>query len=196
VYDVTVSADRGGAPNPDHDDHEHNLVARARSGDVAAYEELVRMYQGIATRVARMVAGADAEDVAQEAFVRAHNALGGFREGAPFRPWLLRIVVNLGHNAVRARGRQERVIARVPAASPASGADDTVILNDERRRLLDALRTLPERDRTVLTCRYLEGLSEAETGAVLGCRIGTVKSRTSRALDRLRAVIDQGATDG
>jgi RNA polymerase sigma-70 factor (ECF subfamily) len=193
---VTVSADRGGAPSHELDDKDYDLVARARSGDVAAYEELVRKYQGIATRVARMVAGSDAEDVAQEAFVRAYRALDGFREGAPFRPWLLRIVVNLAHNAVRARGRHERVIARVPAASPASGADDAVILNDERRRLLDALRTLPERDRTVLTCRYLEGLSEAETGAVLECRIGTVKSRTSRALDRLRAVIDQGATDG
>jgi RNA polymerase sigma-70 factor (ECF subfamily) len=194
VYDVTVSADRGGAPNHDHDDHD--LVARARGGDVAAYEDLVRRYQGIATRVARMVAGSDAEDVAQEAFVRAYKALGSFREGAPFRPWLLRIVVNLSHNAVRARGRQERVIARVPAAPPAAAAEDAAILSDERRRLLDALRILPERDRTVLTCRYLEGLSEAETGAVLGCRIGTVKSRTSRALDRLRAVIDVGVTDG
>jgi RNA polymerase sigma-70 factor (ECF subfamily) len=191
-----VSADRGGAPSHDDDDNEYDLVARARSGDVAAYEELVRMYQGVATRVARMVAGADAEDVAQEAFVRAYNALDRFREGAPFRPWLLRIVVNLAHNAVRTRARHERVIARVPPAPATGAADDAVVLRDEGRRLHDALRSLPERDRTVLTCRYLEGLSEAETGAVLGCRVGTVKSRTSRALDRLRAVIDLGVADG
>ena len=193
---MTVSAARGGAPSHDHDDNEYDLVDRARSGDVAAYEELVRRYQGVATRVARMVAGADAEDVAQEAFVRAYNALDRFREGAPFRPWLLRIVVNLAHNAVRTRGRQERVIARVAPVPAVSAADDAVVLSDERRRLHDALRSLPERDRAVLTCRYLEGLSEAETGAVLGCRIGTVKSRTSRALDRLRAVIDLGVADG
>jgi RNA polymerase sigma-70 factor (ECF subfamily) len=193
VYDVTVSADRGGAHDHDHD---HELVARARGGDVAAYEALVRRHQGVATRVARTIAGSDADDVAQEAFVRAYNALGSFRDGAPFRPWLLRIVVNLARNAVRSQTRRERLATRVPAASPVGGVDDAVALADDRRRLHDALRRLPERDRTVLACRYLEGLSEAETGAVLGCRVGTVKSRTSRALDRLRAVIDAEATYG
>jgi RNA polymerase sigma-70 factor (ECF subfamily) len=193
VYDVTVSANRGGTDDHDHD---HDLVARARGGDVAAYAELVRKYQGIATRVARSVAGEDAEDVAQEAFVRAYNALGRFREGAPFRPWLLRIVVNLSRNSIRSRVRRERVIARVPAPVDAAGVDDEVVRDDDRRRLHDALRALPVRDRAVLTCRYLEGLSEAETGAVLDCRVGTVKSRTSRALDRLRAQLEAGGHHG
>jgi RNA polymerase sigma factor (sigma-70 family) len=184
-----VSADREGA-------EDHELVARARRGDVAAYEELVRRYQGIATRVARMVAGSEAEDVAQEAFVRAYHALGNFREDASFRPWLLRIVVNLSHNVVRRRVRQERLAARIPVAAE-HAVEDRALLGDERRRLYEALRSLSERDRTVLACRYLEGLSEAETGALLGCRVGTVKSRTSRALDRLRAVFDaSGGRDG
>jgi RNA polymerase sigma factor (sigma-70 family) len=178
-----VSADPEGA-------EDHELVARARRGDIAAYEELVRRYQGIATRVARVVAGSEAEDVAQEAFVRAYHALGNFREDASFRPWLLRIVVNLSHNVVRRRVRQERLTARIPAVPAEHAAEDGALLGDERRRLYAALRSLSERDRTVLACRYLEGLSEAETGALLGCRVGTVKSRTSRALERLRVMFD------
>jgi RNA polymerase sigma-70 factor (ECF subfamily) len=188
VYNVSVSVAGGGA-----DDHE--LVSRARRGDVAAYEELVRRYQGVATRVARAVAGADAEDVAQEAFVRAYHALDRFREGAPFRPWLLRIVVNGGRNATRARSRREQLAARAPVEQ-ARGFEDDVVLDDERRALRDALHRLPQRDREVLTFRYLEGMSEAETSVALGCRVGTVKSRTSRALDRLRATIESDTGSG
>jgi RNA polymerase sigma-70 factor (ECF subfamily) len=188
VYNGSVSVTGGGA-----DDHE--LVSRARRGDVAAYEELVRRYQGVATRVARSVAGADAEDVAQEAFVRAYHALDRFRDGASFRPWLLRIVVNLGRNATRAQARRELAAARTPV-DRAPAFEDDVVLDDDHRALRDALGRLPPRDREVLTFRYLEGLSEAETSVALGCRVGTVKSRTSRALDRLRATIDSGTGSG
>src|SRR3970282_2511401 len=90
---------------------EQDLIERARSGDVAPFEELVRMHQAIALRVAVLVMGdhSDAEDVTQEALVKAYHALGRFRQDSPFRPWLLRIVRNEALNQRRAHGRQARL---------------------------------------------------------------------------------------
>ena len=89
------------------------LVDLARDGDVRAYEELVSRYQGLAYRVAWLVArqAGEAEDAVQEAFVKAYYALPRFRPGAPFRPWLLRIVANEARNRVRSTRRQERLVA-------------------------------------------------------------------------------------
>src|SRR5215210_6248957 len=88
---------------------EAELIARAKRGDAAAYEELVRTYQGIAFRTAWLVAGnaADAEEAAQDGFVKAYRALWRFRSGAPFKPWLLQIVTNEARNRRRAAGRRE-----------------------------------------------------------------------------------------
>ena len=88
---------------------ETELVERARRGDARAYEEIVRMHQGIAFRTAYLVAGnaADAEEAAQDGFVKAWRALGRFRKGAPFRPWLLQIVANEARNRRRSAGRRE-----------------------------------------------------------------------------------------
>jgi DNA-directed RNA polymerase specialized sigma24 family protein len=89
---------------------EAELIARAKRGDAAAYEELVHTYQGIAFRTAWLVAGnaADAEEAAQDGFVKAYRALWRFRAGAPFKPWLLRIVTNEAHNRRRTAGRHAR----------------------------------------------------------------------------------------
>jgi len=179
---------------------EEELVERARRGDAAAYEELVRMYQGIAFRTAYLLAGsaADAEEAAQDAFVKAYRALGRFRAGAPFRPWLLKIVANEARNRRRAAGRRQQLALRA-AAGAASGdaapSPEAALLSAERRdRLLAALNRLPERDRLALGCRYLLELSEEETAVALRCRRGTVKSRLARALARLRAEL--GDEDG
>jgi RNA polymerase sigma factor (sigma-70 family) len=165
------------------------LISLARTGDVDAYGELVRRYQGIARRVARLVAGGDADDVTQEAFMRAYDGLPRFREGAAFRPWLLKIVTNVAHNANRSRGRRLRLAERTPIDVDDTSPDERALANRDRERLYEALRTLPEKDRLVLGYRYLEGLNEAETAQALGVRPGTVKSRTSRALDRLRVAL-------
>ena len=175
--------------------NEAELIARAKRGDAAAYEELVRMYQGIAFRTAWLVAGntADAEEAAQDGFVKAHRALWRFRAGAPFKPWLLRIVTNEARNRRRAAGRRAGLALRAAeqaerSAGSGGASPETLVLAGARREtLLAALAALDERDRAVLTCRYLLELSEEETAAALGCRRGTVKSRTSRALERLRA---------
>ena len=93
---------------------EQELVERARSGDVGAYEQLVRRYQDLAVRVAHVVGGsaAEAQDAAQEAFVKAFAALGRFRAGAPFRPWLLRIVSNEAITRARASGCPSAISSR------------------------------------------------------------------------------------
>ena len=91
-------------------------MERARQGDEAAYETLVRRYQGLAVRAAYVVAGrGEAEDAAQEAFVKAYRALHRFRPGAPFRPWLLRIVTNEARNRVRSARRREALALRAVA---------------------------------------------------------------------------------
>jgi RNA polymerase sigma-70 factor, ECF subfamily len=175
---------------------EETLVADAKRGDPTAYEELVRMHQGIAFRVALVAAGdrGDAEEAVQDAFVKAYRALGRFRDGAPFRPWLLRIVANEARNRRRSAGRRAGLTLRVAAASgdAAPSPEATALALERRQMLLDGLAGLDERDRDVLVHRFLLELGEEETAAALGVRRGTVKSRTARALDRLRAVVGEG----
>jgi RNA polymerase sigma-70 factor (ECF subfamily) len=179
---------------------ESTLVARARRGEAAAYEELVRMHQAIAFRVALVHAGdrADAEEAVQDGFVKAYRALGRFREGAPFRPWLLQIVANEARNRRRGAGRRVGLALRVAGAAASGDAapsPEAAALDDERRaELLAAVRRLDERDRDVLVHRFLLELDERETAAALGIRRGTVKSRTSRALERLRAQLPEAGT--
>ena len=177
---------------------ETELVARARRGDADAYEELVRAYQGIAFRTAYLVTGnaADAEEAAQDAFVKAYRALWRFRSGAPFKPWLLRIVANEARNRRRSAGRRTALALRAIQAPPGEAAPspEAVLLGAERRHgLIAALNRLDERDREAVACRYFLDLSEAETAAALGVRPGTVKSRLSRALERLRAELEEEA---
>ena len=178
-------------------DSEAALVERARRGDPAAYEALVRAHQDIAFRTACLFAGsaADAEEAAQEAFVKAWRALPRFRPDAPFRPWLLAIVANEARNRRRAAGRRAGLALRAAqerVSGDAAPSPETALLaGGERRELLAALGALDERDRAVIACRHLLDLSERETAEVLGCRPGTVKSRLSRALGRMRAELER-----
>jgi RNA polymerase sigma factor (sigma-70 family) len=181
--------------------NEAALVDRARRGDPAAYEALVRAYQDIAFRTACLFAGsaADAEEAAQEAFVKAWRALPRFRAGAPFRPWLLAIVANEARNRRRAAGRRAALAVRTAnerASGDAAPSPEAALLAGGRRHeLLAALARLDERDRTVIACRYLLDLSERETAEVLRCRRGTVKSRLSRALGRMRVELEPGPAE-
>ncbi|MEO6496829.1 MAG: sigma-70 family RNA polymerase sigma factor [Solirubrobacteraceae bacterium] len=164
------------------------LLERARRGDVAAFEELVERHQTAAFRTAFVLCrdAAEAEEAAQDGFVKAFAALGRFRSGAPLRPWLLTIVANEARNRARAAGRR-RLAERTGAEGPATPSPEALALTGERDAdLRAALARLDDRDRQVLWLRFFSDLSEAETAAALGCRRGTVKSRTSRALARLR----------
>ena len=170
---------------------ESELVARAKRGDLDAFEQLVREHQGMAFRTAYVITGsaADAEEVAQDAFVKAHRALGRFREGAPLRPWLLAIVANEARNRRRAAARRARVELHLaeerPSRDAAPSPEAALLAREQRARLLAAIETLGEEQRQVVACRHVLGLSERETAAALGWRPGTVKSRLSRALARL-----------
>jgi RNA polymerase sigma-70 factor, ECF subfamily len=171
---------------------EAELVERAKRGDQDAYGELVHAYQGIAFRTAYLLTGnaADAEDAAQDGFVKAFYALGRFRRGAELRPWLLRIVANEARNRRRSAGRRGKLALRAAAAVPSGGAapsPELFVLDAERGvQLLAALNELRDEEREVVACRYLLELSEDETAETLGLRKGTVKSRLSRALMHLR----------
>ncbi|WP_169953204.1 RNA polymerase sigma factor [Microbispora sp. H11081] len=165
-------------------------VTRALAGDLDAYEVLVTRYSAVAHRTAHLLgAAAEAEDVVQEAFVKAFRHLKGFRRGSPFRPWLLRIVANETHDLTRSRGRRSDLAVRLGREREPYGPEDpqsVAVAADGRSRLLEAVRALPQGEREAVVCRYFLQLSEAETAEVLGVRLGTVKSRTFRALRRLR----------
>jgi RNA polymerase sigma-70 factor (ECF subfamily) len=178
---------------------EDDLVAQAKLGDTRAYGALIQEHQTIAFRTAYLItaSAADAEDAVQEAAVKAYRALGRFRAGKPFRPWFLAIVANEARNRRRSAGRRERLALRA-AEDPLSGgavpSPEAAILEAEQRaELLTAVDELREDDRLAIACRYFLGLSEEETASALGWRRGTVKSRTSRALDRLRARMEARA---
>jgi RNA polymerase sigma-70 factor (ECF subfamily) len=177
-------------------DDDAALVARATRGDSDAFGQLVQRHAEIAFRTAYLItrSAADAEEASQDGFLKAHRGLRRFRPGAPFRPWLLAIVANEARNRRRAAGRraalelragEEQLRGDAPASPEAS-----LLAAARRTALLAALESLPEPDQLVIACRHLLGLSEAETAAALGCRPGTVKSRLSRALERLRERAD------
>ena len=164
----------------------------AQAGDRDAFARLVARHGAAATRAAAWFgAGPDTDDVVQEAFVKAWRAIGRFRPDAPFRPWLLRIVVNQTRNEIRSRARRDARALRaleLPASpDPASDAE----AHERDRALLEAVRNLRAAERDVVVCRWFLGLDEHETATMLGIPRGTAKSRASRALTRLRA----GLTD-
>jgi len=170
------------------------LVERARRGDQDAYGELVTRYRSLAARVAYVItaSAADADDVAQDAFVKAYYALDRFREGAPFRPWLLRIVANEAKNrkvsAVRRPTVELSAAADRASGETALSPEDAAVAADLRAGLVAAINRLRPDDRLVLAYRYFFDLSESEMADALGIARGTVKSRLSRAMERLREV--------
>lgn len=194
-------------------------VARSRDGDLDAYAVLVARYTLPAHRTAFLLgAGEEADDAVQEAFVKAFRHLSRFRAGEPFGPWLLSIVANETRNLNRSRRRRAALVLRLSAARAGGGSAgggaagggaagggaggggaggaaaggspvDEVLAAEQHAGLLAAVNALPDKDRQVLVCRYFLDLSEAETARVLGWPIGSVKSRASRALAKLRGAL-------
>ena len=178
---------------------ETELVEQARRGDLRAWESIVRTHQGIAFRTAYVLSGSvgDAEEAAQDGFVKAYRALGRFRRGAPLKPWLLRIVANEARNRRRSAARRERLTLRAAAEIRPGDAvpspEAALLGREEHERLLAAVERLSEEHRDAVACRYFLELSEEETAAALGVRRGTVKSRLARALVRLREELGEEA---
>jgi RNA polymerase sigma factor (sigma-70 family) len=177
------------------------LIERARHGDHEAYTALVRNHQDLVFRTAYVMtrSAADSEDVTRDAFVRAYRALGSFREGAPFRPWILRIAVNEARTHRRAVGRRAEAswdapvdldgglaASRQPVDTDATPGERAVAL-ERREILLTALGGLDDEDRLVVAYRFLFDLSDAEVSQALDVPLGTIDSRVARAMKRLRA---------
>jgi RNA polymerase sigma-70 factor (ECF subfamily) len=165
------------------------LIARARRGDRGAFEEIVRRYQrrvyGVALRIVR--AHDVADDVAQEAFVRAWRALDRFDLDRPFGPWVCRIAANLAVNHVRSPRAREEGLPEGHAEAPAPDPGPLgAVLDAEARRVLDeAVAALPAEQRAVFVLRAVEEMPYAEIAAALGISPGTVMSRLFRARERL-----------
>lgn len=169
-------------------------ITAVRNGDAEAYAVVVERYQQVAFRTAYLVVrDADAaEDVAQEGFIRAYRQLARFRISEPFRPWLLRIVTNLALNEVRARGRRRGLFERFAPTRDLAipGPARQVEQGEQQGELLEAIGRLSHDDQVVLYLRHFLDLPEREIATTIGKRPGTVKSRLSRARQRLRALVE------
>ena len=171
------------------------LLAGAQGGNVLAFDEIVRRYQRrVYATALRIVRRHDlADDVTQEAFLRAHRALASFDRDRPFGPWICRIAANLAINHVRSPQSREEALDEVGlAASPAAAADGPLyaVLEKEARSVLDeAVARLPAEQRAVFVLRTFEDLSYAEIADALDLSVGTVMSRLSRAREKLRAAL-------
>jgi RNA polymerase sigma factor (sigma-70 family) len=173
-----------------------DLVIAARQGNLDAFAVLVGRYRVPALRVAYGIAGNEAEDAVQDAFVKAFRKLDSFRTDAAFRPWLFTIVANEARNRRRASSRRSKLDLQVRDEPRPDGVavEDVVAQHDRRRRLLDVVANLPDRYREVVALRYFAGLSESETAEALSCPLGTAKSRLSRALNLLRTQLGEEVT--
>jgi len=181
------------SPQGTADPVEADLLVKARGGSLFAFEEIVKRYQrrvyGMAYRIVRRHDLAD--DVAQEAFIRAFRALPSFDPTRPFGPWIGRIAANLAINHVRSPEAREEELpdghAEIP--TPAEGPLDHVLDGEARQMLNRALDTLPAEQRAVFVLRAVEGLSYREIAESLDISMGTVMSRLSRAREKLRAAL-------
>ena len=182
------------------DETDAALIAASVRGDTEAFGRLVSRYQQSTRRLAIALVGAtDGDDVAQDSFVRAYRSLGSFRDGAAFEPWLRRIVVNQARNHHRGSSRRVRrehldAVGAV-VMEPNDSAEGVLARHEQRRKIERVLVSMSERDRVVIVLRFLLDYSEQETAEMLGWPKGTVKSRTSRALDRLRAKLERADVD-
>jgi len=181
-------------------DPDARFVELARAGDLAAFERLVERHRAIVVRVAGRIVGPDAaEDVAQDAFLRAFHRLPRFRADAPFRAWLLRIAQNAALDAL-ARSRRDPAPAVADDDSAVADAAErrpaeSLAARERRDRLAGKLRQLRGEHRVVLVLRDLEGLSYEEIADVTGTPLGSVKGRLHRARRELIELLERNTYD-
>ena len=184
-------------------DEERDWIRRSRQGEAHAYRHLVERYQGQVYRLVSSLLGyqhGNVDDVVQEVFVKAYFSLKRFREDAGFATWIYRIAVNRARDEIRKESRHvsldttlsgETVQALKGLWDQAGDEEKEASMASEslQRFVSQAITALPEKLRTVITLKDMEGLSYQEVGQVLNCSLGTVKSRHSRARQRLRALL-------
>jgi RNA polymerase sigma-70 factor (ECF subfamily) len=168
---------------------EVRAVAAVKGGDDSAYAYLVTKYMKRVVSIAwGIVRNAhDAEDLAQEAFVKAFQTMGRFKSGEPFGPWIYRIVTNLSLDLLkhRSRHREEEVEIETPA-SRRDSADLHAMQNELHRRIDAAIESLPEMQRVVARLHLVEHFSHAEIAKMMGISEGTVRSHLSLGRSKLK----------
>ena len=179
------------------------LVEQAKAGDQAAFDKLVEKYSARAYQIAYGVLGSkeDAEEVAQDVFVRIYKALPKFRGDSEFTTWMYRIAMNLARNKYRwnkSRGSQKNISIDAPREDMEGGErtfelpgrrispEEEVSIEEFKANIAEELEKLPPLYREALVLRNVEEMSYEEIAALLGCKLGTIKSRIARAREELR----------
>lgn len=182
-------------------DPDQQLIERSREGDLRSFEKLVERHREVVFRVAaRIVGPEEAEDVSQDAFLRAFHRLSAFRGEAPFRSWLLQIAHNAALNAL-ARRRPEPVDSRRPDEAPGARAPgprqpaELLESRERQQRLQAKLSTMAPNYRALLVLRDLEGLSYDEIALVTEMPLGSVKGRLHRARGELIELLRNNTYD-
>jgi len=186
---------------------EAQAVARARDGDPEAFRLLVERHSRDVFRLAFRMTGNehDAEDVVQEAFLKAYRKLDAFEERAQFGSWLHRIAANCAYDLLRARARRDQGVERreedesdpmlaVPSGAP--GPDRLLVGGEVRRRLKAALARMSALERSAFTLRHLEGMSIAEISRALDLDTSAAKQSVFRAVRKLREALGEHAQWG
>jgi RNA polymerase sigma-70 factor (ECF subfamily) len=179
-----------------------DLVLRSKKGEISAFGELVERYQSLVINFCYKMLGnrEDAEDIAQETFLRAFAAIGRFQPRAKFSTWLLTIAKNLALNLIRSERRRLKGVDLVGSSEDAQQAvdlaasdnpgPDRVAMQEERAQYVRrALKELSDTHRTIIVLRDFEGVTYEEIARIMGCRKGTVKSRLSRAREHLKQIL-------
>ncbi len=171
------------------------LAERAAAGDMRAFEELVDRHRMAVYRLARSITGNhhDADDTAQETFLRVYRSLGSYDPSRPFKPWLKRIAYNTSLNTVRASKSRSRGLAvdDIPEiAQPSPDQPEKMEAKENVAQVDGAVQALPSELRATLLLRAVEGMSYKDIAATMGVKIGTVMSRLSRARERVLEVLE------
>ena len=189
--------DDGGRPGPATEQSDLELVRRVQRGERGAFDLLVLRYQHkVVKLVARLLRDpAEAEDVAQEAFVKAYRAIGSFRGDSAFYTWMYRIAVNTARNTMASRQRRpldyeadlsESEQSVVESRMRHGDTPEAAALSEEIHRTVNgAIEALPEDLRTAIVLREVEGLSYEEIAEAMDCPVGTVRSRIFRAREAI-----------
>lgn len=181
---------------------EHRLVKRARQGDLGAYDELVRRYQErIYATLYHMTSNhEDANDLAQEAFIKAFQALKSFKGGSSFYTWVYRIAVNKTINFLKQRKHKSQISLNDLDFNAEHDPDLVALVSDKtprreinlvelQEKLNAAMQKLSEPHRLVVTLHDVQGLSHEEIAEIMDCNIGTVRSRLFYARQQLQAYL-------
>ena len=163
-------------------------MKEARAGDAASFEQLLRAHEVMVLRVAQrlLLDSAEAQDAAQEVFLRLHRSLSRFDDDRPLRPWLYRTTVNICHDFRRKSRRLVSLEAAFDAAAPEPSPHAQLAARERRALVEQALQRIPERERDAIVLRDLEGLDTSEVAEILGTNESTVRSQISKGRLRLR----------